>query len=423
MAVFIGTNGNDILPPPLSDLTGNDSLSGLAGNDSLLGGGGNDTLNGGIGNDTMVGGAGNDTYLVDNTGDNITENLNEGTDTVQSSITYTLEANLENLTLTGSSNINGYGNNYDNRITGNTGNNIIDGFGGNDTLIGAGGNDTLIGGEGNDTLINRFGNVYGGEGTDTLILDYSGLNYGDKGIYNDANRIRPMADSNASFLYFENIERFNLIGTNFNDYFTIDQGNTFDAIGGVDGFNLNLSNITEAVNLNMTQSVNVNVANTLVKNFEYINTIKTGSGNDTFILGTAAYSSNNDSSKIYGGEGTDTLILDYSGLNYGDKGIYNDANRIRSILDTNASLLYFENIERLNLIGTNFNDYFTIDQGNTFDAIGGVDGFNLNLSNITEAVNLNMTQSVNVNVANTLVKNFEYINTIKTGSGNDTFIL
>ncbi|MFM6309973.1 MAG: hypothetical protein ACKPGB_17220, partial [Dolichospermum sp.] len=80
---------------------GNDWVKGGTGNDDLSGGDGNDYLNGGTGADLLIGGNGNDTYVVDNVGDIIAEGLNGGIDTVESSITWTLKANLENLTLTG----------------------------------------------------------------------------------------------------------------------------------------------------------------------------------------------------------------------------------------------------------------------------------------------------------------------------------
>ncbi|MGB9369520.1 MAG: hypothetical protein WCE79_26280 [Xanthobacteraceae bacterium] len=119
-----------------------DVLSGLGGNDTLIAADGNDILDGGIGKDTMAGGLGNDTYVVDNTGDVVTENPGEGTDTVQSSIAYTLGADVENLTLTGSAAINGTGNAAGNVLIGNGGNNVLAGLWGADALDGGAGTDT-----------------------------------------------------------------------------------------------------------------------------------------------------------------------------------------------------------------------------------------------------------------------------------------
>jgi len=122
----------------------NNIITGNSGNNKLTGGAGNDTLIGGAGNDTLIGGAGNDTYVVDSTGDVVTEAASQGTDLVQSSITYTLSVNVENLTLTGTANINGTGNSLDNTITGNISDNTLNGGTGKDTLIGGMGNDTYI---------------------------------------------------------------------------------------------------------------------------------------------------------------------------------------------------------------------------------------------------------------------------------------
>ena len=135
--------------------TGNDLANSITGNAAinvLTGGAGNDTLNGAAGADGLVGGLGNDTYTVDNAGDGITENLSEGTDKVNSSVTYTLSANVENLTLTGATAINGTGNDLANVIIGNTAANQLDGGVGNDTLDGGLGNNVLTGGAGNDSF-------------------------------------------------------------------------------------------------------------------------------------------------------------------------------------------------------------------------------------------------------------------------------
>jgi Ca2+-binding RTX toxin-like protein len=147
-------------------------LTGNSGVNTLTGGAGNDSLNGGAGADTMVGGLGNDIYTVDNVGDVVTENANEGTDTVQSSISYTLGANVENLTLTGTTAINGTGNILDNVLTGNSGVNTLTGGAGNDSLNGGAGADTMVGGLGNDIYtVDNVGDVVtenASEGTDTV---------------------------------------------------------------------------------------------------------------------------------------------------------------------------------------------------------------------------------------------------------------
>jgi Ca2+-binding RTX toxin-like protein len=118
----------------------------------------------------MTGGIGSDTYYVDSLGDTTVENAGEGQDLVVSSIGWTLGANLENLTLTGTASIDGTGNDLVNTIVGNSGDNHLNGLGGNDTLNGAAGNDTLDGGLANDSLSGGDGNdtLLGGQGTDTL---------------------------------------------------------------------------------------------------------------------------------------------------------------------------------------------------------------------------------------------------------------
>ncbi len=135
-------------------ITGNsaaNSLNGDGGNDTLNGGSGNDTLHGGLGADSMVGGSGNDIYIVDDLLDVVIEQTNGGTDRVNASVSFSLlSAAIENLTLTGSANINGTGSSSSNTIIGNTGANLLSGEGGNDTLSGGAGNDTLTGGAGAD---------------------------------------------------------------------------------------------------------------------------------------------------------------------------------------------------------------------------------------------------------------------------------
>lgn len=162
-----GNTNNNIL----DGQAGNDNLDGGSGNDTLIGGSGIDTLNGGLGIDSMSGGTGNDIYIVDNVSDIIRESVNGGKDSVFASVSYTLSANVENLTLTGTASINGVGNTRNNVITGNDGNNSISGGIGKDRLFGDKGSDFLDGGNDNDFLFGGSGNDFlgGGNGNDILI--------------------------------------------------------------------------------------------------------------------------------------------------------------------------------------------------------------------------------------------------------------
>ena len=177
---------------------------------SAINGTGNSLNNVLVGNsavNTLTGGAGNDTYVV-GAGDTIVESSNNGTDTVQSSVTWTLGSNLENLTLLGSAAINGTGNGSANIMTGNGANNVLSAAGGADTLRGGLGNDTVNGGSGNDTYL--FGR---GEGQDLLqdsggtadkILYDSGINPLDLVISRQANDLRLSIHGSSDYVTVQN---------------------------------------------------------------------------------------------------------------------------------------------------------------------------------------------------------------------------
>ena len=162
----------------LDGAEGDDLLYGYAGHDTLLAGEGNDRLDGGLGADTMTGGAGDDIYVVDEAGDVVVEAAGAGYDRVIASLDWTLGADLERLSLSGTADLDGTGNALANRLDGNAGANRLDGAEGDDQLVGGAGNDVLLGGLGDDRLVGGAGNdsLDGGDGMDRAV--YAGAQSG-----------------------------------------------------------------------------------------------------------------------------------------------------------------------------------------------------------------------------------------------------
>ena len=149
-----GEDGNDTLfggdgTDSLVGGNNDDELFGGTGPDRLFGGNGADSLTGGAaadsGTNRLTGGQDGDTYFVNSANDLVIEVVGgTGTDIIISSITLTLGADVENLTLADVGLLDGFGNAAANRITGNTSANFIDGGLGNDTMTGGLGDDIYI---------------------------------------------------------------------------------------------------------------------------------------------------------------------------------------------------------------------------------------------------------------------------------------
>ena len=406
----------------------------------IIGNSGNNILDGGTGADNLSGGLGDDTYVVDNIGDTVTENANEGTDTVISSITYTLGNNLENLTLSGTANINGTGNTLSNIITGNTGNNTLsDGGGGIDTLIGGLGNDTYVVTNSLDVITENAG-----EGTDLVRSSVNfvlAANVDNLTLTGTAN-INGTGNTDANIITGNN-------GNNVLDDGGVGGSDTLSGGSGADTYIVN--NIGDLVVENSDDPsidlVQASVNFTLTPDTENLTLTGTANINGTgntlanVIIGNSGDNILNDGGvggidTLTGGAGNDTYIVN----NIGDR-ITELANGGTDTVQTSLTYTLGANLENLTLTGiANVNgtgntlaNVITGNTGNNILNDGGVGGsdtlvggagndtYIVNNSSdvITEAVNAG-TDVVQSSVSYVLAPNIENITLTGTANTNAT---
>ncbi len=316
--------------------TGNNQLTGNTGNNVLVGGDGNDTLDGGIGEDTLVGGLGNDTYVLDNLSDVVQENAAEGTDTIQTSVTYSLGANIENLTLTGTSDLSATGNTANNTLTGNSGNNQIDGGTGADTLIGGTGNDTYTVDNAGDVVTENAS-----EGTDTVLTS---INY--------------TLGSNVENITLTGLSNLTATGNSGNNVLTGNEGNS-TLVGGAGDDTYILQNLGTVITENAasgTDTVQVLFNYTLGSNLENLtltgsnNLSGTGNSLNNVITGNSGNNTldgSTGSDTLIGGMGNDTYMVD----NAGDVVTENASEGVDLVL-ASASYTLSNYVENLTLTGS-----------------------------------------------------------------------
>lgn len=401
---------------------GDDTLNGLAGNDTLTGGAGNDTLNGGAGNDTMAGGLGNDTYVVDSASDVVTEAANEGIDLVQSSVTYTLGANVENLTLTATTAINGTGNALDNVLTGGSGVNVLTGGAGNDTyVVGTGDSTVEVAGGGNDTVQSAVTWTLGTEVENLTLTGTTAIN----GTGNTLNNV--LIGNSAANILSGGTGADTMQGGLGNDTYVVD--NISDVVTE------NLNEGTDLVQSSVTYTLSANVENLTLTGTTAINA--TGNAlNNTLTGNTGAniLDGGAGADTMVGGTGNDTYYVDNVGdvtTEAASAGTDTVISSISWALATNLENLTLSGTANINATGNTLANVLTgnagdniLDGGTGTDTmIGGLgnDTFVLDVATdiVTEGLNAG-TDTVQSKVTYTLGANVENLTLTGTTAINGT---
>ena len=389
---------------------GNDKANVLIGNDAgnrLEGGLGDDTLDGGAGDDTMIGGLGNDTYVVDSPRDQVLEDPNSGTDTVQSYITFSLASlpNVENVTLLNArgtnapTNINATGNAGHNVLIGNDGDNVIDGGAGADDMAGGKGNDTYYVDNAGDTVTELSGANSGVDTVHTLIDNY----------YLGANVENLVLDGNAIHGYGNALNN-SLLGNSQNNYLYGDAGDdTLD--GGLGDDTLDGGN-----------------GNDSLLGGDGADSLLGGVGNDTLDGGLGA-------DIMAGGAGDDVYYVD----NVADRVIeaLGSAGGVDTVYSSISITKLYDNVEKLiltgsenlNVTGNDADNIIYGNRGNNYLSGGGgndiIRGYNLLTASNYKATTGDHTLDVvndNSTAGNDTLDGGDGNDSLQGGDGNDLLL-
>jgi Ca2+-binding RTX toxin-like protein len=323
LAFFTGIENLTLLGTADIDGTGNDLDNTITGNSGM------NVLEGGLGLDTLAGGLGNDVYVFGANADDVVVDSG-GTDTITSTVGRSLapHADVEKLTLLGSSDINGTGNGLDNTIAGNTGNNELDGGAGTDTLLGGQGDDTLHGSAGGDLLD-------GGQGGDTYAL----TSFASATIVDAAGIDTVTSTISRSLVTFAAIENLTLLG-----------GANIDGTGNA-----------------LDNTITGNAGDNLLDGGVGVDTLSGGAGNDGYAL-----SSESDVVVESAGGGNDTITSTIG-----------------------RSLAAYANVENLTLLGSS-----------------DIDGTGNGLDNFLQG-----------NAGDNILDGGAGVDTLSGGTGDDTYVL
>ncbi|MBF0428059.1 MAG: FecR domain-containing protein [Magnetococcales bacterium] len=318
---------------------------------------------------------------------------------------------------------------------------MIQGLGGNDTITGLQGVDILDGGEGHDILDGGAGadKLTGGPGKDIFVIGAGsgGATLADADLISDFNLANDLLGLSGSLQYSD---------------LSFSQGSTIVRLASTGEYlavlqNVNLADFTPMMLTGMSttpQTLSGTPGNDILRGGMGSDDISGGAGNDIIQGGGGndtihvTGKSGTFVDKIDGFSGSDTLMIDYSGVTALDSFVSREfANDSHVWIDANGGRIEFKNIDTLQVGGSTYyfvNEtpyssmgsmytsgyfYYSIDQNKAYMFDGGVDkSFNTFSATSFFSTHENVL-TITGSVKSDLIKGTSGADDITTGAGDD----